>query len=310
MKDSFDKPLINNGEVDLVQLVKELWDNKIFIISLTSIFAVLSVLYSLSLQNIYRSEALLAPAEAKSQSISSSLGGLSSLAGMAGISLPGGNDAKQQEAIAILNSYQFLEEFIIRHDLMVSIMAAKGWDKDTNNLIINEKLYDVKKNDWLDKRGKTLKPSIQETVRNFRMMVASKVDKKNGYLTVFADTYSPSMSQKWVEMLVEDLNKYIMVNDVIRAENSLKYLNSQISQTQITELKQVMAQLIKTEQQTIMLSQSSPEYVFKVIDKPIIPELKLKPKRAIICIVGTISGFIIVLAITIAKIFRRKVTLN
>ena len=71
-----------------------------------------------------------------------------------------------------------------------------------------------------------------------------------------------------------------------------------------------MAQLIKTEQQTIMLSQSSPEYVFKVIDRPIIPELKLKPKRAIICIVGTISGFIIVLAITIAKIFERKVTLN
>ena len=37
---------------------------------------------------------------------------------------------------------------------------------------------------------KTLKPSIQETVRNFRMMVASKVDKKNGYLTVFADILS------------------------------------------------------------------------------------------------------------------------
>ena len=101
-----------------------------------------------------------------------------------------------------------------------------------------------------------------------------------------------------------------MNKDVQRAENSLKYLNSQINQTSIPELKQVMAQLIKNEQQTIMLSQASPEYVFKVIDKPIVPELKFEPKRAIICIVGTISGFIITLLITLALIFRKQVSIN
>jgi len=47
-----------------------------------------------------------------------------------------------------------------------------------------------------------------------------------------------------------------------------------------------------------------------VIDKPIVPELKFEPKRAIICIVGTISGFIITLLITLALIFRKQVSIN
>ena len=59
-----------------------------------------------------------------------------------------------------------------------------------------------------------------------------------------------------------------------------------------------------------MLSQSSPDYVFKVIDAPIAPELKLEPKRAIICIVGTITGFIITLLIVLVLIFRQETQKN
>lgn len=305
--DDNNKSLINEGEIDLLQLITELWNKKALIIFLTTIAAIISVLYSLSLPNIYRSQALLAPADSQSQGMSSSLGGLSSIAGIAGISIPGTGDAKKTEAIAILNSHQFLEEFINSHNLVVPIMASKGWDKESNKLIFNEKLYDAQKNQWLVEDGKDLKPSIQETVKKFRLMVSSSVDKKNGYLLIFADTYSPYISKQWVELLIVDINKYIMEADVERAEKSLEYLNSQINQTAIPELKQVVAQLIKKEQQTIMLSQSSPEYIFKVIDRPIVPELKLSPKRAIICIVGTITGFLIAVAFALALIFRRQV---
>ena len=305
--DDNNKSLINEGEIDLLQLITELWNKKALIIFLTTIAAIISVLYSLSLPNIYRSQALLAPADSQSQGMSSSLGGLSSIAGIAGISIPGTGDAKKTEAIAILNSHQFLEEFINSHNLVVPIMASKGWDKESNKLIFNEKLYDAQKNQWLVEDGKDLKPSIQETVKKFRLMVSSSVDKKYGYLLIFADTYSPYISKQWVELLIVDINKYIMEADVERAEKSLEYLNSQINQTAIPELKQVVAQLIKKEQQTIMLSQSSPEYIFKVIDRPIVPELKLSPKRAIICIVGTITGFLIAVALALALIFRRQV---
>ena len=305
------KALINDdGELNLQVLLQALWNKKFLILSLTSIAAIVSVLYSLSLPNIYRSQALLAPAEGQSQGISSSLGGLSGLAGMAGFSLPGTNDAKKQEAIAILNSYQFTKNFITKHDLTVLVMASKGWDNKSNQMIINDKLYDIENKIWLKKEGKSLEPSIQETVRAFKEIVESSIDKRTGYVSIHADTYSPSVSKDIVKWLIDDINKYIMKVDVQRAENSLNYLNSQINETAIPELKEVIAQLIKTEQQTIMLSQSSPDYVFKVIDAPIAPELKLEPKRAIICIVGTITGFIITLLIVLVLIFRQETQKN
>jgi uncharacterized protein involved in exopolysaccharide biosynthesis len=304
------KPLIIDGEIDIRVLIKSLWNKKKLIITLTSIAAIISVLYSLSLSNIYRSQALLAPVDAKAQGMSSSLGGLSGLAGMAGISLPGTSDAKKLEALAILDSYQFAEKFILKHDLMVLIMATKGWDKESNQLIINEKLYDSKNKTWLKKNGKELTPSIQETVRTYRSMVSSSIDKRTGFVIIHADSYSPSFSKNIVDWLINDINQYVMEVDVKRAKNSLNYLNSQINQTSLPEFKQVMAQLIKNEQQTIMLSQSSPEYIFKVIDKPIAPELKLEPKRAMICIVGTIAGFIFTLLIAMVLIFRQEALRN
>ena len=72
--DDNNKSLINEGEIDLLQLITELWNKKALIIFLTTIAAIISVLYSLSLPNIYRSQALLAPADSQSQGMSSSLG--------------------------------------------------------------------------------------------------------------------------------------------------------------------------------------------------------------------------------------------
>ena len=65
--DDNNKSLINEGEIDLLQLITELWNKKALIIFLTTIAAIISVLYSLSLPNIYRSQALLAPADSQSQ---------------------------------------------------------------------------------------------------------------------------------------------------------------------------------------------------------------------------------------------------
>ena len=41
------------NEIDLFQIISELWNKKFLISSITSIFAVLSVLYALYLPNIF-----------------------------------------------------------------------------------------------------------------------------------------------------------------------------------------------------------------------------------------------------------------
>ena len=54
-------------------------------------------------------------------------------------------------------------------------------------------------------------------------------------------------------------------------------------------LDEVFAQLIEEQTKTIMLANVSKDYVFDVIDPPVAPELKSKPSRAVICVLGTFA---------------------
>jgi uncharacterized protein involved in exopolysaccharide biosynthesis len=298
----------DNDEINLKNLFFLFWNQKFLIIFITTIAAVSSVLYSISIPNIYRSQALIMPIE-KNKNMSS-LGGLSSLAGMAGIALPGASSSRKDEALAILNTHQFLENFIIKHDLLVPLMASNGWDKDTNMLLINPKAYDQTNNKWVTKNpNKEAKPSMQQAVKKFREIAAAKLDKKSGYVTVHVDSYSPQIAKEWVDLLIKDINTYMRMDEVSRSMKSLEYLNNQVSKTSITEIKNVLSELIKSETQTIMLSKSSPEYMFKTIDGALVPEFKLGPKRSIICIVGTILGGFLALLIALIRYFYRQTKL-
>ena len=104
-------------------------------------------LYSaFSLPNIYESKALLVPV-GSSNSMSGALGGYSSLAGLAGISLPSdGDTGNSEKAIQKINSLSFFENNILANIYLPDLMAVKSWNYKTNTLVFDDKIYDAKKN--------------------------------------------------------------------------------------------------------------------------------------------------------------------
>ena len=75
----------NNDEIDLLEIIKVVWDKRINIIVITSVAALISIIYAISQPNIYYAEALLAPAggdgEGSMSRIAGQFGGLAALAG-------------------------------------------------------------------------------------------------------------------------------------------------------------------------------------------------------------------------------------
>ncbi len=294
------KLFIDENELDIAQFFLLLWDYKKFIVVFTGIVALISVFYALSIPNTYRSQVLLSPVQTQgSGGISSSLGGLGGLASLAGINLPSMSGDSKDEALAILRSHSFISNFIVSRDLMASLMAATGWDDESNKLIINSNLYDIDNKEWVSKRGISSKPSLQKAVKKFRAISEVGNDKKTGFITIHVDSFSPHVARQWVDWLVEDINEYMMTQEVTRATKSLVFLNEQVSKTTISQIKSVLSELIKSETQIIMMSESTSEYIFKTIDPAIAPEIKLGPKRSIICIVSTIIGGIISVLLTL-----------
>ena len=307
MSELKNKNLFENDEINLYELFKTFWDSKWLILSITTASCIFIVLYSLSIPNIYRSSALVMPAQSQGSNVSGALSGLGGLASMAGLSIPSGNSNNKEEAIAVLTSHQFLEDFIINNDILLPLMASKGWDAKKNELILNPKIYDIKNKKWIGKSSsKTNAPTIQEAVRSFRQIYIVSENKKHGFVTISIDFYSPYVSNEWIDLIIENINETMRVQAVSMATSSLNYLNDQISKTNISEIKIVLSELAKSETQKIMLSKSSPEYVFKTIDKAFAPEIKISPRRSIICIIGALVGFSLSLLISILLRLRKE----
>ncbi len=59
--------------------------------------------------------------------------------------------------------------------------------------------------------------------------------------------------------------------------------------------------LIEEQTKSLMLAEVQEEFVFRVIDPAVVPELKDSPKRALICILGMLFGGLLGSAIVLAR---------
>ncbi|UTZ26438.1 LPS O-antigen length regulator [Vibrio campbellii] len=283
-----------HDEIDLGELFKALWKGKWIIIATTFVFAVGAVLYALSLPNIYKADALLAPAESSNGGgLSKMAGQLGGLAALAGVNLGAGESSQTDLAVQVMKSRQFVEAFINKHELLVPLMAAKGWDLANNKLILDEDLYNSKTGEWLREpnglRGAT--PTAQEAFEVFSKEVLSvNKDKESGLYTVSVKNYSPYVAQQWVNWLIEDINKVMRERTIAEASQNLSYLNTQLQKTAVADMQSMFYKLIEEQTKNLMLAEVQDEFIFKTVDPAIIPELKDSPKRALICVLSTLLG--------------------
>ena len=282
-----------DDEIDLRELFYVLLEGKQIIVSVTAFVSIIGVIYSLLLPNIYESKALLVPVNSSS-SISGNLGGYSSLAGIAGISLPSGSqEGNSVKAIQKISSLSFFENNILKNIYLPDLMAVKFWDSKTNTVSHDDNMYDMKSNTWI--RDYTYPqqqiPSAQESFEVFKTkhLVLSE-DEKSGFTTLSIKHQSPFIAKQWVELIVNEVNSFYRQKDKLESEKVVSYLNQQILMTDLSEIKQVLAQLLQEETKKLTLVEANEFYVFDYIDPPAVMEEKSEPKRALICALALLLG--------------------
>ena len=126
-----------DDEIDLLELIRVLWDGKLQIIMVTAIAAITSVFVSLSMPNIYHAQALLAPANDEGGGLSRMAGQFGGLAALAGVSLPGGGADRTALALEVLKSRKFVREFTGKHKIAPQLLAADSWDANSRILLLD-----------------------------------------------------------------------------------------------------------------------------------------------------------------------------
>ena len=287
-----------DDEIDFRELFSTLWLNKKFILILTGIFAVLSVIYSLSLTNLYTSQALLVPTSLNSNNTSQ----YSALASVAGVKL---DDSSPDVtlAIAFINSKKIIRQLIKHESFLPDLMAAKKWHIKSNSIIYDDDLYDKKNKKWVREVDFPFQqvPSEQEAFELFSEQINITEDKKNQLVTLSVEHISPSVAQQWAEWIIDEANMMVANLRIEEAESSINYLNEQIKLTPYAELRTMFFNLIQQNTQNMMLAKVSKQYALTIIDPPLIPEIKSNPKRALICILGTLLGGMLSLLIILVR---------
>lgn len=305
----------NDDEIDLRELWNVIWQGKWIIIATTTVFAIAAVIYALSLPNIYKSTATLIPTTGEEQSGAAALAArFGGLASMAGVSLGGSGIDKTKIAIETLKSREFLSEFIKQHRLKPEILAAKSWDATNNRIVYNNEVYNPEKKIWTWKTKShwknELQPSDQEAISAFLKNISISFDEKNGMVNISASHLSPFVAQKWVQWLINDINQHMRKQDIDEANKSIGYLTKKLEETSLAEMQKIFYELIEAQTKTKMLAEIRDQYVLKVIDLPMVPELKDKPKRALICVMGVLLGGMLGVTWVFLTVFFSTATLS
>ena len=298
-----------DDNVDLRELFAVLWAGRIKIVAITAIFAIVSLIYALSVPNQYKATALLSSADSSSGGLSAALGQLGGLASLAGVSLDGGESSEGQIAQEIMQSWSFIEGFIEDNNLAVGVYAADGWDRSSNEIEVDSDLYDVSKSQWLvenDNTGELGPPSSWKLFKTFSEILSVSEDKKSGLVSVSIEYCSPLIAKQWLDLYVAAINEHMQKREMAKVTRNIEYLQAQIKKTNIADMQEVFYTIIEEQIKSKMLAEASPEYAFVAVSPSMVPEEKSQPNRALVCILGTLLGGMLSVLLVLVLHYGRK----
>lgn len=268
MSESQTNASTSEDEIDLRELIKVLWAGKLVIILCTVVAAVASVSYALLATEIYRSQASVQIRDENRSGLSSQMGGLAALAG---ISI-GAGDQNRNLALTALKSRAVIQHMIEEKGLL-PILYTDDWDA-------------------ANKRWRTPNPPTPWKAYELFMnkVLSVSVDKASGIVTIGIEWKDPALAAEWVETLIARVNTFVNEATVREAEQNLKFLDRQAQATTMVELRKTIFSMMEGEIKRLMVARNPETAPLRVIDPAFVPERRVRPKRALIAILGTLAG--------------------
>jgi uncharacterized protein involved in exopolysaccharide biosynthesis len=265
--------------IDLVAVSLVVWRYKYVIALVASIVVGATVFFALTMTPIYRAEVVVIPTRddgaGDAGSLANRLGGLASLAGLN----LGSRSGTSADALAVLRSRHLAEQFIARNNLVADLVRD---DKRSSSL-------------WF-------------AVDRFRRIVTIVTDNDRGTTTIAIDWRDPAVAANWATEFVALANDLIRTRALEDANRNIAYLNKQLEQTNVVELRRVLYNLIESETQKMMLANARVEYAFTVVDPAVAPESRISPRRTLMVLtgaaLGVLLGVFVAIVINVGKWYR------
>ena len=224
---------------------------------LISVALILSISIIILISNLgpkyYVAKAVAVPIETESSSnLNNGLQGFASLIGGPSVSLA--NQNRFDQSIEILKTYAFFREFLS--------YLSENTKYVPDDIFLENLLY-------LGSKPRT----EQELYEYFhKTILVIQHDQRKQILTLEFNSNTALASKELLDSLILSLDEYIKQKEVLKSSNAVSFLEDKISETTQSEIRTVLSTLVFENYKKLTLSESSPNYVFDLIDPPITPE--------------------------------------
>ena len=236
--------IIHEDEIDLIKLVKTVWDGRSILLKMMFLFGTLGIFIALFSPAEYTSTTSMVPQTAQS---GGKLGGLSSLAAMAGFNLDMANSGEALSPLVypqILNSGPFQQELMntpfsfseVDHPVSLYeyyteikkpgvISTVRKYTIGLPGVIIKAMKGNAEKRTNAGENGPIAFSDQQEKVRIIiKEKIGLTIDSKQGYLTLHASFHEALLSAQVADQARELLQKYITKFKTEKAANQLAFI--------------------------------------------------------------------------------------
>ena len=176
----------------------------------------------------------------------------------------------------------------VDENVLPSLTAAASYDSESKKLVFDSDVYDAVNNKWLETQ-----PSYLQAYRVYMKQLTVNYAQQHDLIRLSVEHISPVFAQKFLDLIIREADNLLRQKDLQQSSDALAYLTSEISKTSLVAMKSSMNQLIQSQLETHMMAKISSNYILQVIEPPFIPENKFKPSRSLICLLVTITGFVL-----------------
>jgi len=289
---------------------------KLFIVS-TGVCVVGGIVLALSMEPRYTATVLLSPSQDDVAG-----GGLAALAGqfagiadLAGLQMQG--NLNSDEAMAILASREFTEQFIAKHSLL-PILFEDDWD--------------AKQGAWKESAGgngvmSTFSrwvarvtgdpaaaassagspdggPSLWQGFKRFDSLRHIDKDRKTQMVRVSVAWRDPKIAAQWANGLVEELNRHTRDRAIRESVRSREFLEGELAKTNMVAMQTTLNRLVESELKKAMVATVREEYAFRILDRALPPMQRTSPKRTQLVIASFALGCIIAACVAVVRARR------
>lgn len=281
--------------IDLGKVATKIWRGRIVVLASLVFFVVVGLWRAYSLPDSYESMAVLAPrdsGELRGSNLGGQYGGLASLVG---IEIGGGSELSRPAlAIEIIPTLDFFKKYLFS-EVAPMLMAIESVDADNGKITFDSLRYNASEKEWITGS----KPSEQVTHGAFIQSLSLEKNLQTGLLTISFQHRSPDVAKEIVDLIVLNINDHMRKRDSSMAALAIDYLEKQRAANSVRSIDTVFAQMIEQQLQTLLLANVSNDYVFHIIEPPVVAETRVAPSRQLIIMLAAIFGLLFGIVLTL-----------